>query len=78
MEWISVDDQLPPNERDEKGHDREYLVYADGRYWLDCWSEWRDDWGWSEWRGNWGWESHWSDGVTHWMPLPPPPGESDS
>lgn len=69
MKWISVKDQLPEDqqeiltywpERDRIQVQRFYLQYGgDGPWWM------------------FGWDNHLleSGDITHWMPLPDPPGK---
>jgi len=58
--WISVKDKLP-----EKGDT--YLVWTENTGVETCrWFAYR-----GKWRGG-AWTAH----ITHWMPLPEPPGEA--
>ncbi len=47
-----------PEEKPE--HDGDYLIY-DGNVWVQCWI-----------KAEGGWTSKWR-GLTHWLPIVPPP-----
>ena len=64
MEWIRVEDKLPP---------RLYrvLIATEGKYVQEETAYWSN--------GTWKWGQNDTEtvgNVTHWMPLPDPPGES--
>lgn len=71
-EWISVEDRLPK-------HSLHYDVWQGGDRVIDCFYseenkvfyEYEKDH-----CGYWGWEE--MDDVTHWMPLPPPPENTNA
>ena len=71
-EWISVEDRLPTD-------NEEYLVWplpdlemnirtAEFQHWDKRWTQERYD--------GYGWDNFYPD-VTHWMPLPEPPGTEE-
>ena len=65
--WISVKDRLPDSQAD-------VLVAA---FWHECWQTmigWHSDMG-AKWRVLTPHGEREPGGVTHWMPLPEPPGE---
>jgi len=70
-EWISVKDRLP--KPDNSGEPR-YLIRVDGRSqytWVDFWwkKPYSDDFWWVNLKDD--------EVVTHWMPLPEPPQETE-
>ena len=68
QKWIPVTERLP--EKDEK-----VLVRCDNDY-IGVWS-YTDDMGNPVWEDSYGYYQDFVD-VTHWIPLPEPPKESDS
>lgn len=69
-EWVSIEDRLPENDMDVLIYRGGYIGNLMNVYTYIGDNKWMDEYGY--------WSCTDNEGITHWMPLPPPPTEKEN